>query len=188
MAVNIDRKFCFIHVPRCGGVTIEVVLDLKNNRDGHNPYSRLINKYPDFNFHAITRNPYDRFVSAYLFFQLFDKNNPHKARYGKFKEKGMKGTVESLLKLGHYDVSALLKPQFTFICRDGEIDFEVDRFENIYEAYVKYCRELDIIPSDKLKKYNATTRKDYSYYYDEELRDLVYTYYKTDFDLFGYKK
>ena len=38
----------------------------------------------------------------------------------------------------------------------------------------------------KLDKKNKSKHKDYKEYYDKETQDLVYNFYKKDFDLLGY--
>lgn len=73
-----DKKFLWIHIPKCAGSTLRQHPDLKNtsieNFTGfgytHTPYSEIENKQTKnlFKF-SFCRNPYDRIVSAFFSFK-----------------------------------------------------------------------------------------------------------------------
>jgi len=178
-----------VHVPKNGGVTMEIEFKLVDNRDSHSHYEVLAAKYPDYQFHAIVRNPYDRFISAYYFLELFDRRNPNKARYGKWKDRGLLGSIKFLVSKPTERVTAVLRPQHFFVCDDkGDICCNIYKYENFYDTYLKFCNILDVTPKDYLFRHNEGEHDFYRDYYNKELQELVYEYYKKDFELFNYSK
>lgn len=188
MAVNHEHKVAFIHITKTGGVTMQDELGLENNGDGHIEYNHFRDKYPGYDINAIVRNPYDRFVSAYAFMELYNKNKPNKQRYKHYTDLGIKGVAKIFDDIGH-NCTALLRPQYTFVCNDdGNIACNIYKFEKLYDAYVDMCKKINKEPKDILPVHNSSGHKDYRLYYNEEMKEQIYKYYQKDFELFGYNK
>jgi hypothetical protein len=179
MAINNEKKFCFIHIPKTGGVFIEKNLKLNNDGNNHKGYNELKEKYPEYEFHAIHRNPYDRFISVFCFFEKFDKKFPYKARYKKFWSNGITGLIELMDKKSVG--SLLLRPQSDFVSKEV-IMHSFEEFENTYEIL---CNIIGI-KYKKLPKENTTTHKNYKEYYTKDIQDWIYKKYEIDFKNFNY--
>ena len=62
----------------------------------------------------------------------------------------------------------------------------VMRFENLQEDFNAVCEKI-AIPKQELPHVNKSTHKEYTEYYDDELRALVAKLYRKDFELFEYE-
>lgn len=85
-------------------------------------------------------------------------------------------------------------PQYDWIHKDNKclVDF-VGRYENLEEDLLRVCKKLDIEcnvkfgDNDKNKSIKSQLKyKDF--YFNDEIVDLVYNFYKRDFEEFGYEK
>jgi len=128
----------------------------------------------DFSF-AFIRNPWDRFVSSYVY--LSEKQNDEYEEqikpFKSFKDFAMNGSIDSL----HF------RPQTYWI--DSQVDF-VGRFEKLQSHFDGLCKNIGLQPTT-LKRKNETTHKHYSEYYDKESMDAVADKYSDDVQLLGYK-
>jgi len=68
---------------------------------------------------------------------------------------------------------------------DNDIDFLI-RYERIDEDFEKVCNYLDI-PFFHLDRINKSNRKNYSIYYDEELKELVRRKFIEEIEFCQYK-
>lgn len=180
MAIREDKKLAMIHITKTGGVSLCNALGMVITGH-HNNYELYKKDYPDYFTFAVTRNPYERFISAFFYMKFFDETYPEKARYSHIYENGMKTVMYEIEKRG----TALLKKQSWFICEGNNI--MVDKvFRNPQDAFDFISKKFDI--EGELKVENTSPHKYYDEYYDDELMDLVYKYYKKDFKIFGYGK
>ena len=80
-------------------------------------------------------------------------------------------------------------PQYKFVCdKDGKIlsDF-IGRFENLDNDFQEICERLGV--NKELPLMNKGKRKsDWEHYYSPQTKEMVYEYYKKDFEIFGYEK
>jgi hypothetical protein len=128
---------------------------------------------------AIVRNPYDRFVSYCAFTNL---NNPD------FVKNPQSYMYRALLdKKTHKSLWFI--PQHEYITNEeGELIVDyVGRQEELENSYQHVCEKLNI-PFQQLDKINASSHKPYQEYFNDELTEMVYEYYKTDFINFNYNK
>lgn len=191
MAVDNQHKFAFIHVPKTGGVTIEKELSLVNH-DGHRGYIYYKNRYPDYDIHAIVRNPYDRYISSFMFMLEYgEKPKKYYDRYRHYTDHGLYGCIKLINSEKRYKVTQALKHQYRFLqTLDGDIECKIHRFEDFYNTYKYFCGLIKLDPKEKLPKHNKTNHLDYREYYKKEpkLQEEVYNYYIDDFKKFNYSK
>lgn len=68
---------------------------------------------------------------------------------------------------------------------DVNLDF-IGRFENMQEDYNYVCDQIGA-EKKELPHIHQSRRRHYSYYYDDNLRDLVAEKWKKDIEIFGYE-
>lgn len=129
---------------------------------------------------SVVRNPYDRLVSDYHFYD------------GALKcHKDFEEFVKNVLNLEEYKRVWLydghLETQTSFLINEqgnfNSID-KIFKFENLDECF-EYLSTI----TGKLEKVRArvtTNRKPWEEYYTPELKELVYNFYKEDFINFNY--
>ena len=129
---------------------------------------------------AFVRNPYDRFVSATLF--------KHKKRKD-FRNKNTTTKLKLLLNSFTHKCDLIYRPQSHFICNvKGEIMLnKFGYYEDLQESFNQICQKIGFEPS-KLEHKNSNIHDAYDSYYDDELKEMVYEFYKEDFLNFNYKK
>jgi hypothetical protein len=176
--ISRKHKFIFVHVPKCGGSSIEAAFgyDLWDKKKFPNHFcdkqlllgrdkqtgkylqhltiSEIFAIYPDikssyFSF-SFVRNPWGRAVSDYFYYG------------GPRKQKSFK---DFLLSLTPLDPSHSI-PQYDFLC-DNQGNVTVDfigRFENLQEDFNIICDKLDI-PRQKLP-YKMKSKQNKSWWKD----------------------
>lgn len=195
--IDVYRKFgyVFIHIPKSGGTSVANALYGKRvshikavvlrDRMGTGEYQRM------FSF-AVVRNPYDRLVSAY-----------HYAKQGGGSEGGIRrnplyksnvfGSFSSfvnnwLIFQNPEDIDLIFRPQYIFV---------TDNSDNVLVKWLGKIERKTEIESTvfnalglkvHLEKRNTSKRNDFRSYYNSEIQELVYDYYKKDFELFDYPK
>ena len=186
-----DYKTIFVHIPKNAGTSIETffkkdtytfdermfnrhdtIKEIRWKLECNDKFkkSKEYNKWKKF---AIVRNPYDRMVSWYFFYNI--KNLTRHADNTSFYRWVKNPTKFNLFEETKY----LLKPQYTWI--DDTVT--ILKYENLNEELNNFFNkeiELPII--------NKTNHKQYLEYYNQESLDVVYEKYKKDFKKFNYKK
>jgi len=137
------------------------------------------NKYTSF---AIVRNPYERMVSEYNYIQKHDVTKCKDFKNLSFREFILK-TFALPPFVRHVIFDSHFSTQKSFVVDStGEIIVnDILRFEDI-ESIKNYLGIVDI-PHELF--YTKNSHMDY---YDDELKELVYNFFKEDFDLFNYIK
>lgn len=179
----------FIHIPKTGGNAIKNSSFFKNNCSyfGHSRVQNIQWKEYDTSF-AFVRNPYDRVVSAFFYLKNGgEKNNKQdKERCKKLlKYKTFKDFTKDL-HLFQNEIHFV--PQYKFITDDSGKNILVRnilRYEHIDKEYEKFMKSNGYF-GENLKKINASKHKHYLSYYDSDSKNIVYSLYKKDFDLFKY--
>jgi hypothetical protein len=197
--ISLQKRFLFVHIPKTAGNSIQSVLReysedqlvaLRKEQDGierfglHNPKYKLkkhsvLREYHDALGHeqfrdlykfTCVRNPWDRMVSYYF----TPTQNPETWNRKKFREIISKAvSVADYLRLeeGEEDPFA-------------NVDHIIN-FENLADDFAAVCAAIDISPPT-LPQYNRSTRKHYSKYYDNELRELVRSRFAAEIERFNY--
>jgi hypothetical protein len=191
----IESQCIFVHIPKCAGISIAYTL-FGNLAGGHlsiMDYQRAFTKTEFRNFFKFTivRNPWDRFVSAYLFLRRGGRNEVDLrwAQENLTPYNDFKGFItgwlngEKALKSQHF------KPQYTYLCLPGsstpEVDF-IGRYEQLDQDFEFVQKRLGQ-EVKRLPHLNKTEEKrDYRSYYDEYSKSLIAEVYQEDIELFDY--
>jgi hypothetical protein len=198
-------KCIFIHIPRCGGSSIEdIIWPGKRKTEDlwmgfvskyHNKYQtgglqhlfgkhveievghKIFSEYFKFSF---VRNPWDRAVSQFHFM----KRRPDLREFiGLRLDDPFRKYLDLIRKKRHVQ----WEEQHKFIMNDhGEflVDFQ-GRFEN-YKQDVGFVLEKLGLSGKAVPHVNRTPHSAYQEYYDEESMEIVRLLYKRDIALFGY--
>lgn len=175
-------KVLFIHIPKTAGTS---VLSCLNKSDDPKIKHLLLKNYHDkilencFVF-SVVRNPFDRFVSQWLYHTNFDDN----FFYKKYKTK--------IDIFSYFDIASQLKnksvtwksmSEFIFH-KNKKIDFILS-FENLCHDWKIFCKRLNY--NCELINIKKNTRKHYSEYYNNKLISKVEEMYIDDLTNFNYK-
>jgi hypothetical protein len=188
----------FIRVPKTASQAIRATELFEC--EGHVPVSQIKRLPNDYTF-AVSRNPYDRLVSAFCqgrisfnrkktpYFNefepyktfmdfVFDKKNPF--LHGKVL--GRNAEPYEYIKHPHY------LPQTYWITIKGKLAVnKLLDFEFLDEDWIMLLRELKM-PYVALQKVNKSNHSYWQDFYVKEIADVVYKHYQEDFDLLGYDK
>jgi len=193
-----NRHLYFVHIPKNAGNSIRPICRKENIKViTHNirrPNKRLLAAYRSKkNIHAfcVSRNPYDRVVSAY-FYLLNNKKHKHDiADREKFIDPfdGFTDFVKNGLQQAAENQLHFLPQVFWVRNSDGYPQVEtVLRLENFQEDLDTFCHKMGI-PLKKLKVVNTSDRnKKWEEYYSVELKETVSEIYHEDFEFFEYQK
>jgi hypothetical protein len=193
--ISLKHKFIFIHIPKCGGTTLEKILIdnsciFRRNTWPHNlklkyplnhctlddiEESKVL--HPNFDkFYSFTfvRNPFSRLVSEYF--------------YLKGRMKLSDDTKKELIHLANNkSESGAMGNHFIHLHKfiNHKINF-IGKLENFQQDFNIVCDKVGI-PRQELPYSNKTNHKHYTEYYDEETRQIVAEKYAKDIEYFGYE-
>lgn len=201
---NFDLNFIFIHIPKCGGTSIEEALGVNYHKnigfDFENKYKKDIKYHPKhfklkhyeellgsnvnnyFKF-TLIRNPWERMVSNYL----FDISSPEIMMLGKttYEEK-KEITFEEFLNLVFF--SGIETFVYDYQSWYNGVDY-VCKLENIQSDFSYVCGRLGI-DNREIGHINKTNNKsDYKYqeFYTSKTKDLIFEKFKYDILKFKYE-
>lgn len=187
----------FVQIPKNASTSIHFKLRNSTDNDhNHKTYldilseqdNELIESYFSF---AVVRNPYDRFISAYEF-ETQAGARPFNLTFNELILKLESDRLFSELPL-------VFTPQYKFVTIKSFILVDkIIRYENLNEEW----KNISFIINEKNKDYNFTKISDkleilnasstrigeVDDYYTEETKNIIYSLYKKDFELFNYKK
>ncbi len=202
--ISHQYKCIFIHIPKCGGTSIEDVIwpeprttgDLWMGFTGkyHNKYQtgglqhlhafhvmqevgkEIFNTYFKF---TVTRNPWDKAISQYFYMQ----KRPDLREFVGMKEDDSFAQYLDLIKKKNH---VQWEPQTHFLFdEDGHelIDF-YGRLENMTRDTQIIFKHIGL--EAKINHVNATRHDHYSTYYDKELEERVADMYREDIEFLHY--
>lgn len=149
--------------------------------------NKIWNSYFTF---AFSRNPWDWLVSIYL----NRRNHPDIPRY--FPDGREDKFYHDIMRARSYTFKEYIIhftknkwPNQLALVRDGRgiiVDY-IGRYERLNRDFSIVCYKLGF-KNIKLPHIGKTkNRRHYSYYYDDETKELVKEYWRQDIDYFGYK-
>ena len=190
--ISLKHKFIFIHIPKCGGTTINETLGLVastehtkgTNGHGNMHYHEPLLKKGYFCF-SFTRNPFKRVCSLYHFFNT-DKCmrwSQNRKTHELIKKLSFK---EFVMKLSEFKYDQHFTEQYKFLSHPiYKVNF-IGKVETMQQDFNIICDKLGI-PQQQLPHKNKTKHKHYTEYYDDETRQIVAEKYTRDIEVFGYK-
>ncbi len=126
---------------------------------------------------CFVRNPYDRFVS-YCHFSNRENQRMQQDPLGIMKQTIQNEKTQQQI---------LFRPQHEFVMnQSGQLMVDyVGKYEALQSDFDHICHQIDL-PFATLSPVNVSQREPYLHYFDQELQELVYSFYRRDFVLFGY--
>ena len=192
-AARASRKqlpILFIHIPKTGGSSIKRLNFFKICKHfKHKPIAQIQNHKSDYKYSfAVTRNPYDRVVSAFHYLKKGGRQVTLDLRMQRKLEKYT--SFQEFVKDLHLFIhDTHFKAQYTFVCDKNDrilVDYILEN-ETLDQDIIKLYKK-EGVPVENIHKVNTSKHDDYSKYYDDvNTKKTVYQIYKKDFDLFNYK-
>ena len=178
--ISHKHKCIFIHIPRTGGTSIEILVDKVYERDKHKSLFTLekevdISSFFKFSF---VRNPWDITISKYL--------APYYHEINKLSNKSLLYFLEN-----YFPAPNEAGDSFHDYFDPSKMDF-IGRFETRETdlAYISNKIGIEIDPKFSVKQKEVQrfrSKKHYTEYYDEETKQIVAERYAKDIEYFGYK-
>lgn len=211
MPVYYGLKTVFIHIPKSAGSVMaqelfkanKAIEGLSQELDKHESAYAVANYmkydlYLEFFKFAFTRNPFDRMVSWFHYYQNLWRNPEDKPCnqdcIDRFLEMDFDTWIKSLKRYEDGGCRSEIACPFHFIAnqyqyviwKDGRIfvDF-IGKVENIEEDWTLVCEKVGL-PQDNLPIGNKTEHNDYRSYYTEETKEIVSAQYARDLEFFNY--
>jgi hypothetical protein len=189
---NRAANFIFVHIPKCGGTTIEKQTGIVASHRSAAYFRQADPAFFEkaFKF-SITRNPYDRLVSGYHYLRnhttsplnqaWVDRNLARFRNFAEFAEELQNPRfARSLTSWKHF------VPQWFYLCRpDGTfmVDF-VGKLEAYPQAIAEIARRSPLRLENEI--YRASRRQSWGEYYTPASRRAVAEIYGEDFRIFEY--
>lgn len=196
-------EFIYIHIPKTGGDSlsfflrnhVDDIIKIGKNGKGIDAWCVLTGKgikhktidyykdlYKDkiknyFKF-TIVRNPYDRILSFYLWSKGFNANRnfDYKNDFDK----------KDFIEFINRKCSKKKTFQYEFV----DDDFYIVKYENMIDDLKQIQCLKNIVNFDNLPRMNTSinSKLNYEDVFDDETKELIYSKFKKDFELFGYEK
>ena len=188
--IHHQNKFIFVHIPKCGGHSIETVFGAwtagkhehywVNQHRQHWKLPDILGKFPTcqeyFKF-IFVRNPFSRLVSEYSYIK---KQSKHDISDMTFKDFCL--DLDKNLSKYCFDYHELTLMDYM---ADASFNY-IGKFENLQKDFDTVCDKIGI-PRQQLPHKNKSKHKHYTEYYDEETKQIVASYYAEDIKRFDYK-
>lgn len=192
-----NRNLYFVHIPKNAGNSIRPICRKENIKIiTHNirrRNKRLLAAYRKNKYiHAfcISRNPYDRIVSAYFYLLNNKKHKYDIADREKFIDpySDFNDFVKNGLRIAAKNQLHFLPQVFWIRNQEGVPEIEtVLRMDNLQNDFNRFCQKMNM-NLYQLEITNVSDRKKWVDYYSEETKEIVAEIYHEDFDFFDYRK
>jgi hypothetical protein len=211
-----NLNFIFIHIPKTAGSSIgdpshkkiykgALIQYLGEGDEAHQGHIRaselhkqLHESWDDFFKFCFVRNPWDRFVSAYVYYAQASSSFLSRLRFTQefFRSHSQLGRQiarcqnfkEFCLNLYEFDLDIHFEPQLNYIANNkGEllVDF-IGRYETLEQDFSDICERIGL-PHCRLPHFRRTKRQSYKYYYDQQTKEIIRNFYKDDIELLKYE-
>ena len=198
-------KIIFIHVPRTGGGTINKLLEIPREDQGHRaPWEIRMSidpgKWEEYDKIVICRNPWDRLVSLYHYRMSKGYDTHTKFAVNEFNYWLVNPQIRKFAGSLEWEpvYNILSNPNFATIKNhpkftNYEWPVSVIPFETLSESFGMWCLKNDRNElAEKAYEHfrntfvNKTERKDYREYYDDFGKVFVYAMMQIDEFMWGY--
>ncbi|MBZ8133731.1 sulfotransferase family 2 domain-containing protein [Afifella sp. IM 167] len=191
-----DQNVLFIHIPKTGGTSIEKWLGRFGSPSLYNPklggdmpcvpqhFHKDIYEYmfsPDFFDYkfCVVRNPYNRMISAFN----YRMKTRRLYKYSPFNLHQWCRLEFLRYRTSSYILGNHLRPQSEYIYGDPEIFYFEEGLGKV-KAKIEAMVGTEIEDDMKVYKKSVPTATGMS----DSTADLIYNFYKSDFDMFGYDR
>ncbi|WP_110208413.1 sulfotransferase family 2 domain-containing protein [Nocardioides daejeonensis] len=207
MRVSDSRRVLFVHVPKTGGSTIDLMFDREvgdtrrvDGRARHAPLGRLLAAEPqlaDYWIFGFVRNPWARMVSWWSMvnkvFTAYEAGEPKAVKKVEtypdawLPEGEFAHDFDAFVLEGTAKIAKVGRPQVhTLNAKERSADF-VGTIENFHDDANRVRERLGLTPLDKLPRRNKSSHGAYQDYYNEVTRRKVAEVYAEDIEAFGYE-
>lgn len=184
----------FIHIPKTGGSSLKKIFSKYPHITTTEHLHRIPHKPQGYTF-AVSRNPYNRILSAYNYLSTGGDQSPNDMAYKINLFPHMSDSVKDfhffvknmLNDLSNKQVH-LLPMTYFIIGKDNELLInEYFKLEEINEVWSNVQKILNI-KDDLIKTNPSRVIKDKNEWLTPEIKDIIYKIYETDFINFDYEK
>lgn len=178
------NKIVFVHIPKTGGTNISNHVKRfptpfkgggRRMRGGHKRFIDV--GRPDYTCISFCRNPYDRFISIFHYFN--GRGFKHFRGIGQL---GFEDYVGHACESDHQ----FFQPMVWWI--EGAKDLRVYRFEDYENEYKRLLSDYGLPVTSPPHYRRSKGRQPVDAYYTPELKEKIYLKYKEDFEFFNYAK
>lgn len=191
MLVDHERRFVFLHIPKCAGQAIVRALGYEHE-SGHHDLDG-VGMYRDYLRFCFVRHPLDRFISSYRYsvdMATQGKINKHPIR-SFIVERELTSSVQEFVEAVAADASIKLfanlhfRPQIRWIER-GRPQF-IGRAETLELDLDRVASLIGIPPIESLRRANVS-RAEVEVDLDDRARHTIQEWYEEDFRYLGYSR
>lgn len=196
-----EMKIAFVHVPKTSGLYIENKMCLHAKKlntkyikfGGHYTYEQMHTKenIAHYTFFTIVRNPYDRIISAFNYYQ--DPKTDQHAHFTAIfnSENDINRFVNIVVNKKMYKNNPFFQSQYDWLNFNGKLPIIIkyEAFKEGMEYLTKFCDnpEATDLFSDLAKGHDAV-RYDVRSHLNEKSIKAINTICESDFQYFRYKK
>ena len=204
--ISHEHKFIFVHIPKCGGTSIEKIFNIdafygdestftgwddqgkfwRTHASIDRIHNQTLGQFKEYFSFAFVRNPWDKCVSEWLW--LSSRESRLKDKVCTLKDyllitNEFEDIASSLEKWGRSDHFA---SQYSFVSINNRhaIKF-IGRFENLHEHFNYFMTKVGL-PQGTLPHNNSTEHEHYSSYYDDKSKAIIAKKFARDIDFFKY--
>lgn len=199
--ISHEHKFVFVHIPKCGGTSIEWAFNAWNDSDNffvgggkqHWFLEQIITAKPeskDYSSFAFIRNPFSRIVSEYKYAKKESHNNCNHIKSNSPLNLSFKEFCKDLeYNLDRYCYRFHEKSLCDYLLNadSSEKVNHIGRLENFQKDFNLICDKIGIPQKQLPHAFKSDYKKHYTEYYDDETRSIVAEKYAKDIEYFGYE-
>lgn len=211
-----ERNLCFVHIPKCGGTSIEKALFPDHRFTAKPDYEHLFGWDPKFGqlchltldemrglspeffaqnptVFSVVRNPWDRLVSEYAWKRL---HKVARITFSEFVRLLHRKAYDGLVPLYRSRASFWqhVRPQVDFIkgyifanqARSFYEPVRILRFENLAQELADYMLDIGQ-QAIHIGRERASSHLNFAHYYCKETARMVHEMYRGDVTRFGYE-
>jgi hypothetical protein len=193
--ISHKHKCILVHIPRCGGTSMEISMVgdnwFKIDRTTKHLIASTAKKiyepyWDDYFKFSFVRNPWDRMVSMSRYSNFYGcRIEGGKLNVNEYMKRWSNSEIDPRSKSKTENIKPIKNAVYLNILNE-ELDF-IGRFENLLEDFGKVCSILNCKNKLPHSQYNKKTPKRYTEYYNDETQQIVAEKYAKDIEHFGYK-
>lgn len=204
MPINDKSKIIFIHIPKCGGMTLQQIPCIRHQTphffgQGHIALSNIRKqnpqKYKTYFIFTVVRNPYDRLASAFFYLKKGGMQNHYDKRLRKLLEKykTFRNFVFSIRKDNLHNKVLHMKPMHHFVCDPNTGNLLTENIFKLEQDLPKLKQSLldrKILTFENDFDKVCNTRKNKTNYTqinwenEKNMKEEIKKIYRKDFQLF----